>query len=347
MPLIAINEALPGMIVKKPIESPFSGAILLNAGTILNNNNIFRIKDLGIKYIEVVEAKNSNNDYIIIDNNKYLATRNELVKETKKIFNQVRIGKKVIITEVSDTVNDLILEITKSNNILGKLRQIKDDDDYTYRHSINVCMLSTMIGKWLNYSAADLKQLSYAGLFHDIGKYKIPDNIIKKPAKLTPEEYNKVKKHTIFGYRILNETVGLSKTVSLGALQHHEREDGSGYPFGIKSEKIHEFAKIIAVCDVFDAMTSDRIYKRKISSFSVAEYIADNSFGALDPKISRLFLDNISKFYVGNIVKLNTGEIGRVIYVHKEMPTRPVVKVDEKYVDLYKDSSIKITEVIN
>src|SRR5690606_2276026 len=106
-----------------------------------------------------------------------------------------------------------------------------------------------------------------------------------KPGRLTEDEYDLVKNHTIFGYNLLNETVGISKNIAFGALQHHEREDGSGYPLGLDSKKIHEFAKIIAVCDVYNAMTTERVYKGKQSPFLVAEQIFRDSFCTLDPRI--------------------------------------------------------------
>ncbi|EOD00571.1 HD-GYP domain-containing protein [Caldisalinibacter kiritimatiensis] len=347
MALIHIDNVEPGMVLKKDVENIQSGIILLKSGTVLNKKNIIHIKNNGIEYIDILEKVSHKKDYVLIQDEKFCKAHKKLVHKTKDILNNVRLGKKIIITEISDTVDNIVEELIKNNNILGRLRRLKENDDYTFSHSLNVSMLATMVGKWLNYSKVELKQLALAGLFHDIGKMKIPQDIINKPGKLTEKEFEIIKKHTIYGYNILNNTIGISKNIALGALQHHEREDGSGYPLRVKSEKIHEFAKIIAVCDIFDAMTSDRVYKEKESPFTVAELINNNSFGVLDPRISFLFLNNISKFYVGNIVKLSTYEIGEIVYVHRELPTRPVVKVDEKYVDLLKEKNIHIIDVID
>lgn len=244
-------------------------------------------------------------------------------------------------------MDDIIDEITHSNNILGRLRQIEQSDDYTFQHSLNVCMLSAMLGKWLGYTDVELKQLTISGLFHDIGKLKISKDIIEKPSKLNEMEFNIVKKHTVYGYNILRETVGISQSVAFGALQHHEREDGSGYPLRLKSNKIHEFGKIIAICDIFDAMTSKRIYKDKESPFRVAELIAENRFGVLDARISTVFLNNISKFYIGNVVMLSNGVIGEIVYVNKNIPTRPVIKVENNFIDLMKEKDIEIIDIID
>jgi len=347
LPIIDISEVKQGMVLNRDIENKDRGTILLASGTVLNRKNILNLMNLGIKQIDVYEDKRNKNNFYIVDDENFILTHDVLINKTKDMLNGVKYGKKLIVNEVSDILDDMIDEVVRINNILARIRQIKDDNDYNFRHSVNVCMLATMLGKWLGYSGSELKQLSLAGLFHDIGKTKISDDIINKPDKLTEKEYEIVKKHSIHGYNILKETVGISKNIALGALQHHEREDGSGYPLGFKSDKIHEFAKIIAVCDIFDAMTSNRVYKVKESPFSVAELIAKDSFGKLDPKVSTVFLNNISKFYIGNIVKLSTGEIGEIVYVHNQMPTRPLVKVEDKYIDLLTNYEIHIIDIIN
>ncbi|MGF7059188.1 HD-GYP domain-containing protein [Brassicibacter mesophilus] len=347
MPLISIDEVKTGMVLNKNVENMDTGIILLASGTVLNRRNIANLINQGIRYVDVFEKKNDEKTYFVVEDDCFYQKYGELIDSTKNVLNNVKLGKKIIVTEISDVVDDMIDEITKINNILARIRQLKDSNDYTFKHSINVSLLATMVGKWLGYTDVELKQISLAGLFHDIGKMKISDNIINKPNKLNDKEFELVKRHTIYGYNILKETIGISKNISLAALQHHEREDGSGYPLGVKSDKIHEYAKIIAVCDVFDAMTSNRVYKGKDSPFLVAEHIASNSFGILDGRVSTTFLKNISKFYVGNIVKLSTGEIGEIIYVYNQIPTRPVVKVDDKYIDLLTEKDINIIDVIN
>lgn len=346
MSIIKIDEVIPGMVLIEDVEDLDTGNILLKSGTVLNKKNIQHLKNMNVSYINVLEItgeikevnKNKQESFI----NKY----DNLANKTKKILKDIKLGKKIIVSEISDEVDDIIDEITNSNNILGRLRQIEQSNDYTFQHSLNVCMLSTMLGKWLGYTDIELKRLAISGLFHDIGKLKISKDIIEKPSKLSEMEFNIVKKHTIFGYNILRETVGISQSIAFGALQHHEREDGSGYPLRLKSDKIHEFGKIIAICDIFDAMTSKRIYKDKESPFRVAELIAENRFGVLDARICTVFLNNISKFYIGNLVKLSNGFIGEIVYVNKNIPTRPVVKVENDFIDLMKVKDIQIIDII-
>lgn len=347
MALLDIGSVKAGMILNSNVENEKTGAILLASGTVLNNNNITTLKNLGVKFLDIYLKKNKQDDFLIINNDSFTEKHKKFSDKARTIFHNARFGKKLVICDISESVNEMIGEIVKSNNILARLRQIEEDDDYTYKHSLHVCMLATMIGKWLGYSEVELKQLSLAGLFHDIGKVKIPDNILNKPGKLTESEYDLVKNHTIFGYNLLNETVGISKNVAIGALQHHEREDGSGYPLGLSSKEIHEFAKIIAVCDIYNAMTTERVYKEKQSPFLVAEQIFSESFSTLNPRIANVFVNNISKFYVGNIVKLNSGEIGEIVYIHRQMPTRPIVKVESRFIDLLTNRDYYVADVIN
>ncbi|WP_202711024.1 HD domain-containing phosphohydrolase [Sporosalibacterium faouarense] len=348
MPIIDIKEAMPGMVLSKNIENEENGITLITSGTVLNSRIIERISSIGIKYVHIFQKIEEDKELLIVEEEYELQeTHKEFADKTKKLLHSIQLGKKPVITEISDVMDDLINQVTKSNNVLGKLRQLQKESDYLFEHSIKVSMLATMLAKWLNYSNKDLKLIGYAGVFHDIGKLKISHDILNKAGKLNSREFEIMKKHTVYGYNILQDTIGVSKSVALSALQHHEREDGSGYPLGFKSEKIHEFAQIIAICDIFNAMTTDKVYKSKQSPFKAAEYIARCSFNKLNPRIARVFLDNISKFYVGNVVKLNTGDIGEIILIHKNEPTRPVIKVGEGFVDLLIEKNIEIEEVIN
>ena len=155
-----------------------------------------------------------------------------------------------------------------------------------------------------------------------------------------------MRKHPIYSFNILSETIGISKNVLIGVLQHHEREDGSGYPQGIKGDKIHEYAKVVAVCDVYDALTSDRQYKNKSSPFYAAEVLEEQSFGVLNPIITRLFLDKIAEFYVGSKVLLSNGEEGEIIYVHPQNPTKTIVKIGDKYINFLEPQDISVVDII-
>ena len=339
-----VDELRPGMIVYDDIGSLKSGAILVSGGTVLNKDIIKKIYNQGIRkiliYDEILEIKEEavRDDFVV----KY----EKLSDTVESLFKDIKIGKKIILTEISEELDNVILEIVQNDNILRRIRQLERKDDYIFNHSLNVSMLATMIGKWSGYTQKNLKQLALAGLFHDIGKLKISNDIVNKPGRLTENQKKVMRKHPIYSYNILSETVGISKNVSIAALQHHEREDGSGYPQGIRGEKIHEYAKIIAICDVYDALTSNREYKSKISPFHAAEILEEQSFSILDPKFTRLFLNRISEFYVGCVVTLSNGKTGEIIYVHPQNPTKTIVKSGDKYINFLEPQDIKIMDII-
>lgn len=265
--------------------------------------------------------------------------------ETKNVFSQIRDEQKLDIDMVRRNVRDLLPDMVRNNDVLMRLKQLEESDDYTFQHSLRVSMLASMIGKWLGYSKSELHNICEAGLLFDIGKMKIPDFLLNKQSKLDEQEFDMVKKHTQLGYTVLLRTQGVSQDVKFAALQHHERMDGSGYPLRLRSGQIHEFAKIIMVCDIYDAMISDRNYRPKLSPFEAADYISWNSGSTLDSRICYIFLSNLAEFYIGKACLLNTGEAGVVAYVDVNYPTRPVVRVGNRFVDLSKERNIQISEI--
>lgn len=175
---------------------------------------------------------------------------------------------------------------------------------------------------------------------------KVPDNIVKKPGKLTTEEYKEMKRHSVYSYEILLKTNRFSEDILLGILQHHEKINGTGYPYGISGNRIHEYAKIIAICDIYHALTSNRVYKDKDSPLSAADYLRHEGFDSLDPNITQIFLKNISRFYVGNKVLLSDGSVGIIIYIHPQNETKPIVKVNNRYIDFLQPQEVEILDII-
>lgn len=342
--LLQIDELREGMVIAEDIIS--FGLLYSASGAILTEKAIEGLKSIDIKYVYVLDDADDYEKVVIIDNNLSREYKNT-IDSFKNTFLNVKVGQKIIINELNDSLSPLVDDIITSNNILGRLRQIEVNDEYTYKHSINVSLIATMISKWMGFSNYELYDIALAGLLHDIGKSKVPVEILNKPSKLSKDEYEIMKRHTQYGYEILKNTSGIDESITLGALEHHERLDGKGYPLGLSGDKIHTYAKIIAVADIYDAMTSTRVYKEKVSPFKVAELIFQDSFGILDPIIANTFLKNIFTFYVGNIVKLNNDQIGTVVLVNKSNPTRPLVKTATGFVDLSKRYDYEIVDIIN
>ncbi len=269
-----------------------------------------------------------------------------IIEETKQMFETLKSKDQLNYESIKSNVSRILPDMVRNNDVLMRLKQLEESDDYTFQHSLRVGILASMVGKWLGYSKTDLEDVATAGLLFDIGKLKIPDFILNKSMAVSADEYEVIKKHPQFGYGLLLKTQGVSQNVKFAALQHHERMDGTGYPLRIRSGQIHEFSKILMVCDVYDAVTHDRVYKRKVSPFDAAEYISWSSGTLFDPRICYVFLTNLAEYYTGKEVMLNTGDRGRIVFVDVNYPTKPIVQIGAKFVDLSKESRIKITELL-
>lgn len=347
MKLMRIVDCTPGMYLGEDIVN-HSGVVFLGSGTRLTDKHLKSLQQLGIETVYIASPERTEeleNDMILFDRQLNREFQNT-ISSFKNVYQNVRLGNQIILDELKGSITPLISRVISNNNILGNLRMIEVADEYTYKHSINVGMVASMIGKWLGYGPVELMDLALAGMLHDIGKSRIPQEIINKPARLTPEEFDIIKTHPRAGYEILSETREVNFDVLFGVLEHHEWIGGGGYPSGSGGKKIHEYARIVAVADVFDAITSNRSYKSKISPFRAAEIVMEESTVHLDPEIVQLFLSRISQFYVGNTVQLNTGEIGEIVMVNRYNLTRPLVRVKERFYDLSSNYRLQIVEVL-
>lgn len=265
----------------------------------------------------------------------------------ESIFEQIRYSKnrRIPMLEVRNEVIPFIQQVSEKNDFYGVLAALQSKDDYTYRHNVAVGIISTLLGKWLKLKPEDLSMLTIAATLHDIGKMMIPDEVLTKPGPLTPEEYQLMKKHTTFGYEMIRDTVGTNHNQALVALQHHERMDGSGYPFGVQGNRITDFSKIVAVADVFHAMTSDRFYRKASPLYEVLLQMEENVFGKLDPYICRVFINKLMQSMIGNEVELTDGRTGKIIMILATDPLRPLVNIEDEFIDLSKHRALGIVRV--
>lgn len=302
-----------------------------------------------IDYSEIVESVCNRNMQIQLltgEGDVPLDQRHhQVLTETKAVFNQIRTGDSLNREALEQQVEALLPDMLRNNDVLMRLKQLKETDDYTFSHSLRVSMLASMIGKWLGFSMERLKDLAMAGLLFDIGKLKVPEEILMKPGPLTSAEMEVMQKHAQLGYFVLLKTIGISQDVKFAALQHHERLDGTGYPLKIKEGQIHEYSKIIMVADTFDAMIQNRVYKQRVSPFQAAEYLYWHSGTLFDTAVCHVLLSNLAEFYVGKQCKLSNGQIGRIIYIDVNEPVRPIVQVDSQFIDLAKRRDIYIAEL--
>ena len=213
-------------------------------------------------------------------------------------------------------------------------------------HSMNVGIIASLIGKWLGWSEEEQRILHTCGLFHDVGKLAIPKEILDKPGKLTDEEYAIMKTHAVEGYNLIKD-IGLEASVVNAALMHHERCDGSGYPMGLTRDKIDKYSKVIAIADVYEAMTANRVYRSGMCPFDVIARIEEDGFLQFETEYLLVFLNNIVETYLNSKVKLSNGEKAEVILINRQKNSRPLVLTTSgRAIDLYKDSSVKIESII-
>ncbi|WP_256759350.1 HD-GYP domain-containing protein [Cohnella sp. WQ 127256] len=268
------------------------------------------------------------------------------IKEVRQVFDIAKNSDHIPFATVRDKIIPIILFMSNHPNLNQILVHLENYDEYVYRHSIGVALLSKLIGKALDFSDEQLLELMTAGFLHDIGKSKVPSAILNKPGKLTKEEYEIVKKHTLYGYDIIKSSVGIPERHAYVALQHHEREDGSGYPFGLKGHEVDGYSKIVAVADVFHAMVSKRVYKLPVPFYQVLKEMSDNAYGRLEPSITLSFLKKIMDVMIGNTVVLSNGCVGKIVRVGAHDPVQPIVEVNGSYIDLSNEHEIHLERFI-
>ncbi|MFZ5351573.1 MAG: HD-GYP domain-containing protein [Bacillota bacterium] len=340
--IVNVQSCEPGMVIANDIMNEY-GAVILYKNSKLDEYAINKLKRMDIEYVKVFREYAIEENKVAVNEALY----NNSLSDFKDIVWNISCGKNIELSRVQEVVTSLSSNFNSINDVVSSLSKIRAVDEYTFCHGLNVSLLSTLLGKWLNLHSSQIKLLAQAGLLHDIGKTKISPAILNKPGLLTPEEYEEMKKHPILGYNILEKTQGVSKDIAMAVLMHHEREDGSGYPFGATSSKIHYNAKIISVVDVFDAMTSNRVYKKRQPPFDVLELYESEYLTKCDAGILMTFLKRISSYYIGNFVKLSNGDKGEIVYINQNRISRPIIRLkDSDIIDLSYRPDLKVVELL-
>lgn len=338
MGIIRTNKLQVGMKLGEAIYR--NDQIILSENVPLTLRHIQVIKQLGLEQVKIVDEKKT-----FVPVNKYQEKYKESVESFKNICHTVTLGNMLLYDEVEDCLEPLIQELESNPDVALKLWQIHTSDYYTYEHSVKVCMLSILLSKWMNKPQVFIDEIAKVGLLHDIGKCNIPNEILNKPDTLTSEEFGVMKTHATLGFVLLNNAKVLSRDVLKGVLHHHERYDGTGYPAKLLGKHIPEYARIVSIVDVFDAMTSNRVYREKMNPFRVLEIMATGSPGAFDPEMAFVFIKRIQEAYIGEKVLLNTGLIAEVHDV-TDQPSRPVIRVNNEIIDLRHDLQTEIKSLI-
>ncbi|MEM5795319.1 MAG: HD-GYP domain-containing protein [Bacillota bacterium] len=339
----------PGVILANDILSE-DGKVLLSQGQLLTAEHISYLKGWDIHFVDIVSGIGpASDDHTILQGEKEF---NQFYQDTlqtfKQAFKTICLSPNISLTVIKKLSDWHIIPLIDVHGAIEYLYKIQAHCNYTYRHSINVAIVSGIIGKSIGLNKDKLKNLVLAGLLHDVGKLLITKDILDKPGKLTDPEMTVIKKHPLLGYELLRQADFLSEDVKVAVMQHHERNDGSGYPTGLNQHKIHCYAKVIAIADTYDAMTSQRVYRRKLTPFRSAETIAQQMYRQLDLEIGLAFLNFIKNNLINSVVQLSNGKKGKVVYFGDISFERPTVRLlDGTFLDLNENKKIEIVDIVD
>lgn len=345
-----------GMINGRDIYGK-DGILMLKEGQEITETNINRIINLGYQgiYIEDNISHDIEIQTVITD-----SLRQKTIGAIKNIFSSIKENDShdQFSNNMDQTkllVENIIDEMMENKNLIINMVDLKMFDDYTYFHSVNVAVLSIIMGISLKLNRQDIYKLALGALLHDIGKVFVPKEILNKADKLTNEEMAEVQSHSEKGYQYLKDKWEIPLTSYLAVLYHHEKYDGTGYPNGKKRAGIHVFGRIIAIADVYDALISDRPYRKALLPSDAIEYIMGGSGVLFDPDIVNIFIRKVAPYPLGMCVKLSNGQVGIVVENYEDACLRPRVRLinnneEQEVLDLKYDKntwSMTIVDIVD
>lgn len=362
---VKVSGLRPGLTINEDIFVNTSYPIIRQNSELTAEHleilNAFDIKRIKVQETVVTKKEESlnPNDLGTIDPDDILSKipMNQLdiltlyrdaVQKYKKEFGSWQSGIKPDVAKIRTIIIPLVDAFIGQKKLLTILNDLSNIKEYMYHHSIAVGILSSAISNQMELPLGQTIQVGISGALADCGMAKIDKSIIDKAAFLTSNEFNEVKKHTIYSYQMIQDTPLLRQEMKLAIFQHHERLDGSGYPRGEKREEISIYSQIVAVADVFHAMTSERVYREKVSPFKVIEMIREEEFGKFDIKVIQALQNLVGDLSIGTRVRLTNGNEGEVMFVHRDAQLRPMVKLSNgSIMDLTVNRSIAIERVLS
>ncbi len=332
MRYIPIERVKPGMMLAQSIFDD-SDRVLIGAYVELTKD-----------YIEKLAARGYPGVYIEDELSKDIEIQDAISRQLRN--SAVKSLKECNIDQTMSIAGAIVEELMNKKTISLDLVDLRSFDEYTYRHSVNVAVLATVVGMGMGLTTKELVNLCAAAIFHDLGKLGIAEEILNKPGRLTEEEFTVMKHHPVLSYELIKTKWNISSTTKKAVLSHHENEDGSGYPNGLEREEIHLFAKIIHVVDVYDALTTRRPYKKPYSPAEAMEYLMGGCGILFDQKVVKIFMRRVPLYQKGTAVALSTGDIAIIVENHRKNNMRPVVRLENgKEMDLSDWDYLNITIV--
>lgn len=351
MRLIASKNLKIGTELAKPIYND-KGKILLQKDVVLTDVMIRRLLDLGITYVYI---KDELTDDIYVPSLIPEEMRIEAIQTVKESFATYQnngFGKKSFLQDktsenMTKMVDSMITQLKNDEEVLSVMSDILISDDYVFAHSINVTIYALALATELKLPDKQIRQLGLGAMLHDVGKMFIPDEILNKVERLNDEEFSIMQSHAEKGFHFLRKSTSFPLLVAHCAYQHHERLDGSGYPRGIKETEIHPFGKILAVADVFDAVTSNRVYRDAMLPQEGLEVLYAGSGTLFDQDLIRTFKQTVAIFPNGSTIKLNDNRIAIVVKQHNQMYERPTVRVIKEQEQFIEPYDIDLSKQLN
>ncbi len=323
MQKLTLNELEAGMKLAKDVILD-DGRILLLKGFTIKTRHLKKLMAYNVPFVTVEDTLAKLEE--ISEERVY----EDAFTNIKDIMECIRYDDQVDIATLKETVNEMVEHILNDDMVFMTLTGIRDIDNYTFLHCVDVCIYAVVTAKALGMSSDEIQELALAAILHDVGKCKVPLEILNKPGKLTYEEFEIMKRHAINGLEITTHLPGLNDKIARIICQHHEKWDGSGYPLGLKSYDIELGARIISIADVYDALTANRVYRKRFMPHEAAEYLMAQNESQFDPRIIKIFIDNIAVYPQDIIVLLNTGEVAKVLPSRGIPSMRPKVSVITK-----------------
>lgn len=359
MRAVSIENLENGAVLGKTIFA-VDGRPLLKRGVELTDKTISTLARLGYQYVYVLDEATADIEAPELISDEVRARATNVVREAFQAIltaSDSRFGRLGLnVDAISDVANNLVDQILGNPDVSIQVIDLKSYDQYTFQHSVNVAVMGAVLGKSLKMNFSDLKELTIGLLLHDVGNLTIPEFILKKPTKLTDEEFRYVYEHPRSGYELLRHSDRISATAKIVALQHHERMNGTGYPKGLKGPDIHLNAQIAAIVDAYDALTSDRHFRKRYMPHEAIEYLMGSGDTHFSFPLVKQFVAQVAPYPPGTMVKLSSGDVAIVTKVDMAFSTRPRLRlmVDAEgrnypkgeEVDLTKYPTLTISQVI-
>lgn len=367
-----INELEPGMVLVQDVLNSFD-TVVLAAGTELTTGLIMNLKAMNIDFVfvempedtalsnvspmgltsSVSERENIDSINSVQETSSLLGRSDKrtnvfhaAVKHYKSMYETVALGGTIDSSEVFDIVKDIVQTFYKYDDIFTVLKMTNSDEPYEMTHTSSMCVLSVLLAKWVNLPHQKIYTMAQAAYLSDLGKALVPDDILSKKGALSEDEQMIMQSHVAFTQDVLERSGGFSGELIHIAATHHERLNGSGYPYNMDKEGINQLSRIVAVADTYHALISKRPYREAYSLFEATEMLWNMSYNELDTKVIERLVKFITSFWVGGEVMLSNGMKGKVIMANKFDKFRPLVEVESGFIDLSHDRTCKIVDLV-